>query len=170
VAKKHLIIPNRGKMKTIFSKYLAKPKDSPEHRRFREELWLVGPPHSTKYYLSIILGRDFYAATNREFHESLRSFVKENASSEAACLVDDPQYLEEFLKQQCAIKEGTYDEKKISKINKAIILLLKHPNWSKERIRDFLKTTDKQMMRWSDFNEAMIVLKRHLTSGTNNGG
>jgi hypothetical protein len=58
----------------VFSESLAKPKDSPQHRRLREDLWLVGPAHACRYYLSVITGEDLFAVTEQEFLDRVRAY------------------------------------------------------------------------------------------------
>ena len=44
--------------RSVFSKYLVMPKDSPEHRQFREDLWIGCASIACQYYLSTRLSRN----------------------------------------------------------------------------------------------------------------
>ena len=68
-------------MTNIFSQYLNKPVDSPEHRQFRAELWLAGPSHACRYYLSILTQRDYFDATEDDFLSGIREYIVNHTCS-----------------------------------------------------------------------------------------
>jgi hypothetical protein len=139
-------------MTSIFSQYLRKPMDSPEHQQFRAGLWLGGSPIVCRYYLSILTGRDFFDATNDEFVNGVRQYVVEHACPAAVQFCVTQGHLDfvlPFLKQQLG------DEaKKPSKEERALVLLVQHPDWTDSEIREAVATTDKAMKRWSTFKAA----------------
>ena len=95
--------------KSIFSEYLALPKDSPQHRQLREELWLVGPEHACRYYLSIILGRDFFAVPDAKFLKAVQEYVVAKTCPEAiqfCCTRGHFQFVEPFLKREWETAES----------------------------------------------------------------
>jgi hypothetical protein len=150
--------------KNIFSEYLALPKDHPKHRQLREELWLGGEEHACRYYLSIILGCDFYAVSNDEFLKAVQDYVIATTCPEAiqfCCTRLHYGFVMKFLKRQCEIGEGESGQCRISKEDQGMILLLQHPVWTDEQIRAAVKTTDKQMKRWSSFNYARVAQKAY---------
>ncbi len=42
-----------------------------------------------------------------------------------------------------------------------MILLVQHPDWTDEQIRQAVNTTDKQMKRWGNFNAARVAQKHY---------
>ena len=107
------------KANKLFSECLALPKDSPQHKQLREDLWLVGAAHACRYYLSIILNRDWETT------------------------------------------EGTLRQRRLSKEEQGMILLVQHPEWTDEQIRETVNTTKKQMQRWGRFNAARSAQKHY---------
>jgi hypothetical protein len=84
-------------MTNNFSPYLNKPIDSPEHRQFREELWLVGPEHACRYYLSMLTKRDFFEATADQFLNGVREYVASHACSESVQFCVNENHLQFLL-------------------------------------------------------------------------
>jgi len=66
-----------------------------------------------------------------------------------------------FLKRQCEIVEGESGQCRICKEDQGMILLVQHPDWTDEQIRRAVKTTEKQMKRWSNFNTARVAQKHY---------
>ena len=56
---------------------------------------------------------------------------------------------------------NSFDETKLTKEDKGMILLLEHPNWTDEKIRTAVKTTEKQMNHWSWYKRARAVQSWH---------
>ena len=147
----------------IFSEYLALPKDHPKHRQFREELWLGGEEHACRYYLSIILGRDFYAVSNDEFLKAVQEYMVARTCPEAiqfCCTRLHYRFVMPLLKWEWETAEGISD-RRIGKEEQGMILLVQHPEWTDEQIRAAVKTTAKQMKRWSSFNYARVAQKHY---------
>jgi len=148
----------------IFSEYLALPKDHPRHRQFREELWLGGEEHACRYYLSILLGRDFYAVSNGEFLSAVQEYVIAKTCPEAiqfCCTRLHYRFVMPFLKREWEISEGESGQRRIGKEDQGMILLVQHPDWTDEQIRRAVKTTEKQMKRWGNFNAARAAQKHY---------
>jgi hypothetical protein len=149
--------------RNIFSEYLALPKDSPKHRQFREELWLGTPCHACRYYLSMLLHRDFFAVSDDEFLTALQEYVVGSSCREAIQFCSSILYLQfilPFLKQAWETAEGIANQRRLGKEEQAMILLIRHPDWPNERFRQAVRTTEKQMRRWSTFNYARNSQKR----------
>jgi len=149
--------------KSIFSKYLALPKDHPQHRQFREDLWLGGPEVGCRYYLSMILKRDFFAASVEDFVKALQEYVVARTCPEAiqlCCTWLHIHFVLPFLKWEWETAEGISD-RRLGKEKQGMILLVQHPEWTNEQIREAVKTTAKQMQRWSAFNEARVAQKHY---------
>lgn len=148
--------------KSAFSKYLALPKDHPQHRQFREELWLGGSEVACRYYLSMILKRDFFVASADDFVKSLQEYVVAKSCPEAiqfCCTRLHVHIVLPFLKREWEVAEGVAGERRVGKEEQRMILLVQHPYWTDEQIRRAVKTTDKQMRRWARFNEARAAQK-----------
>ncbi len=144
-------------MTSIFSKYLSKPVDSPEHRQLRAELWLGGPSHACRYYLSLLTGRDFFDTTDDEFLDGVREYVVSHACSDASqfCVTQyHLQFVLPFLKQQFYKLVKSVPVVKPSKEEHALILLVQHPDWIDNQILEAVGTTGKQLERWSTFSAA----------------
>lgn len=59
-----------------------------------------------------------------------------------------------FLKREWETAGGIVDDRRPSKEEQAMVLLIRHPDWCDEQLRQAVKTTEKQMKRWSTFNYA----------------
>jgi hypothetical protein len=102
-------------------------------------------------------------STTDEFLESLQKYLRKNVSPESELVANlhDIQFIVSFIKYQCEKAEGIFNEKKLSKEDKGVAILLKNPYWSDERIRELLKTTEKQMRHWTNFNQIRRVFERN---------
>ncbi len=150
--------------KSIFSEYLALLKNSPQHRQLREELWLGGDEHACRYYLSIILGCDFFAVPSDEFLKAVQEYVVAKTCPKAiqfCCTLGHFQFVMPFLKREWELAEGVADERHVGKEEHAMILMVEHPDWTDEQVRGAVKTTAKQMKRWARFNEARAAQKHY---------
>ena len=144
--------------------WLAENSDKPvggrEHQAFRDELWIGGADWACRYYLSMLTARDYFLPPLSELWRDLVQYVAEHASPNARAFgyKSTPEISEfalPFLKRQ--FEEAFGIEARLNKEERGLILLLKHPEWSDERIRDALNTTDKQMARWSWYRRARAV-------------
>ena len=136
----------------LFSEMLALPKDSPRHRILREELWLLGDWHACRYYVSILTRADLFAMEEEEFLEAIRGYVLSRVGKKAAVFCTfDCCGLEPFLRQQLAEFEGRPPVRPLTRQDRAVILLVKHPDWGDSRIARELPTTEKQLQRWTNF-------------------
>ncbi len=153
--------------KSVFSECLALPKNSPQHIRLREELWLGGASHACRYYLSIILGRELFATSDDEFLKAAQEYIVAKTCPEAiqfCCTPGHFQFVMPFLKREWEVAEGTAEQRRLKKVEQCLVLLLNHPDWTDEQIRKAVKTTDKQMKRWGTFNAARAA-HRHFKDG-----
>jgi len=147
---------------------LCLPIDSPEHHEIRDELWICGEYMVARYYLSILTGKayDFDLVAESDFFKDLRQFLATNISPKAVEFCFDaagegqvssvvlPVLVYLFHK-----RAGMKLNQKPTKQDRALVLLLH--NWTDAQIRDELKTTDKQMTRWSVYKLARIIQKRY---------
>jgi hypothetical protein len=151
------------KAANIFSEYLALPKDSPQHRQLRGESWLGGASHACRYYLSIIVGRDLFAASDQEFLTAVQEYVISRTCADAiqfCCTLGHLQFVMPFLKREWEIAEGL-SGRRFVKEDQALILLVEHPDWTNEQIRQAVKTTGKEMSRWGRFRAARAAQKHY---------
>lgn len=147
-------------MANIFSQYLNEPVDSVKHQRLRAELWLAGPAHACRYYLSLLAQQDFFDATDDEFLNSLREYIVSYACPEAVqfCVTQSHlQFVLPFLKQRCE----DHTVRALPKEEHALILLVQHPDWTNREICEAIGTTEKTMKRWSTFNAARIAQEHY---------
>lgn len=146
-----------------FTKYLKLPVDGPEHVALREQLWIGGADQVSGYYLSMLTGRNQLSLTLARRWEEIRRFILKNSSPRAISILHEPLNVATFslplLKQKFDAKFG--QTRRVGKEERALVLLLTHPDWSDERIRAELGTTLKQMNRWSLFKYARIVQERY---------
>lgn len=143
---------------SIFSDYLDKPVDSPEHRRFRASLWVGGSEHACRYYLSVLVNRDFFDATDSEFLTAMKDYVVAHACPAASqfCITQGHlQFVLPFLKHLLGDKT-----ERLSNEDRALVLLVQHPDWSDDQIREAVGTTEKAMTRWSTFKYARLAQAR----------
>lgn len=142
-------------MTSILSKYLSTPVDSPEHRQLRAELWLGGPSHACRYYLSVLTRRDFFDANDDEFLAGVREYVVAHSCPDASqfCVTQyHLQFVLPFLKQQYyELAEDEDDAGNLSNEEYALSLLVQHPDWTDNQIVDAVGTTEKQMKHWPTF-------------------
>jgi hypothetical protein len=151
--------------KNICSEYLALPKDSPEHKRLRDELWLGGPDHACRYYMSILLGRDFFVLSHNELLKAVQEYVVAKSSAQAIEFCYSVRHFDvvkPFLRRECEIAEGVAGQRCIGKEEQGTIMLVQHPDWTDEQIRRAVNTTAKQMQRWTIFKAARVMQKRYL--------
>jgi hypothetical protein len=154
-------------MDNIFSEYLKKPIDSPEQQRLRDELWLVGPAHACRYYLSILIGQDLYAKTAAEFLATLREYVVRHASPEARqfCITEyHLQFVLPFLKHQYGAMRQHKDQTPPSVEDQALLVLLQHPDWTDAEVCATVGTTENPLKRCSTFTAARVA-QAHYRNG-----
>ena len=128
--------------KNVFSESLALPKESPQHRQLREELWLGGADHACRYYLSIILRRDLFAVPSGEFLKAAQEYVVARTCPEAVqfCRTHGHlQFVEPFLKREWETAEGVVGQRRVGKEEQGMVLLVQHPDWTDEQIRQAVR-------------------------------
>jgi hypothetical protein len=149
-------------MTSAFSHYLKQPIDSPEHRQFRADLWLGGSEFTCRYYLSLLVRRDLSDMPGSDFLSLLREYITDHTCAAAAqfCVTEGHlQFVLPFLKLQCGD-----DTERLSKEERALVLLVQHPDWADDRIREAVGTTENAMKRWTTFNYARIA-QTHYRNG-----
>lgn len=144
-------------MSEVYSEIIALPLNDPEHVSFREELWIVHAEHGCRYYLSILTNRDYYFVHRDVFEINFIEYMTTHASPKFICWQDSSyryRFALPFL-QEAFHSETTIPRKsKIPREEQALLLLVLNPDWSDEAIVARLKTTSKQLARWSDFQLA----------------
>lgn len=147
-----------------FTKYLKLPVDGPEHVALREQLWIGGDDQVSGYYLSMLTSRNQLSLTVERRWDEIRRFVLKHTSPRANSILHErlnvAMFSLPFLKQKFDEEFG--QTRRVGKEERALVLLLTHPDWSDERIRAELETTQKQMSRWSLYKYARIVQDRYI--------
>jgi hypothetical protein len=134
-----------------------KPYDSPEHRMLRENAWLVGPEFQCRYLLGMLLGRNEFRITQDEFLNDLTEYITSRTSPQAAmfcCTEHHCQFVVAFLERQFRDKIGSIKITKETKENRAMEVLLKHPDWPDEQIVAEVGATMKSVARWTTYRYA----------------
>jgi hypothetical protein len=139
------------------SRELAAPKESQEHRSLRWDLCeagLLGGDGACRYYLSIITGIDQFVLWSDEFCKNIEESVVSQTCPAAAVFCRDLnsiQFLRGFLRRAYERTEGHSEDHHVTKAEKAIELLLRHPDWSDDEIAAHVPTTMKQIGGWTDY-------------------
>lgn len=148
----------------ILSERLQAPKESSDHDGFRVEmceLQLLGAEGACRYYLSMITGTDQFAAWSDHFRNDLKEFVVSQTCQQAAKVFELPApegSLSQFMRIAWERFEGI--QRRPRKEERAVELLLNHPQWSDEQFVEHLQTTYKQLDRWADFRTLRWALRR----------
>ena len=137
-----------------------KPVGGCEHQAFRDELWIGGADWACCYYLSMLTDRDYFLLPLPRLWRDLVQYVVEHATPNAIAFgyestSEISEFVLPFLKMRFEQAFGI--GAKLNKAERGLILLLEHPEWTDEQIRVALKTTDKQMTRWSWYRRARAV-------------
>ncbi|MCR9117766.1 MAG: hypothetical protein NXI22_12555 [bacterium] len=144
-------------MSETFSQIIALPLDHPRHVSFRNELGIVHAEHGCRYYLSLLTGRDYFHAHRDAFEADFVEYLVANASPEVTCW-SDLVYLYDFalpfLCDKFHVATKIPRNSQATNEERALILLLTHPEWDDAIIIDKLKTTPKQFARWPMFQLA----------------
>ena len=151
------------------SRLLASPEASPEHQSLRSEMCdygMLGGDGACQYYLSILTQSDQFAVWSDEFVDNVRRYVAENTCDAAAQFVDfhSIQCLAGFFRITLERAEGRYETRRARKDDRAIELLLNHPEWTDEQIAEQVPTTVKQLQRSSNFKVLRAVSNRTTNS------
>jgi hypothetical protein len=148
------------------SRALVAPKDSREHKDLFWDLCeagLLGRDGACRYYLSVITGIDQFPLWCDEFTSNVREFVISKTCPAASQFCQDLhsiQFLGGFLRRAWEDTDRSEHSRRISKAEKAVELLLHHPEWSDERIAAQVPTTLKQLQRFSDYG-ALRAIRQH---------
>jgi hypothetical protein len=144
--------------------YLALPPNDPVHAMFRENITRIGDDFACSYYLSVLTGRNYFVLPLEDARRDAGHFVIEKTSLASSVFFRDLGYVlyfaVPFLKRHFNAEHGLPPEK-LNKETQGLLLLLEHPDWSDEQVRQAVHTTQKQMARWSTYNLARIVQRRN---------
>jgi hypothetical protein len=149
------------------SQKLAAPKDSREHRDIYLDLCesgLMGREGACRYYLSMITGIDQFVLWDDEFVSNMQEFVVSKTCPAASVFCPDfhaVQFLAAFMRRAYEQSEGRGHERRVTRAERAVELLLQHPEWSNEEIAAHVPTTLKQLQRWSDFTVLRVRYQRN---------
>ncbi|MEN6451795.1 MAG: hypothetical protein ABFC96_14995 [Thermoguttaceae bacterium] len=133
------------------------PMDSPEHRALRENAWLGGDYVECRYYLGALIGKNEFRTSEDEFLDDLSEFIARKTSPAArmfCCTINHCTHVIDFLRREFERQTGYPAKVKETKDDRAVELLLRHPDWSDEQIAAELAATQKTMARWVRFKYA----------------
>jgi hypothetical protein len=136
---------------------LAAPKDSQEHQRLYLDLCesgLLGGDGACRYYLSMITRIDQFVLWENEFSSNMREFVASKTCPAASVFcqtLNSIRSLATFMRRAYENSQGRGADRRVTKAEKALELLLRHPEWSDEEIAAQVPTTLKQLRRWTDY-------------------
>ena len=150
------------------SEMLAAPEDSDPHRQLRAEMCdckILGGEGACRYYLSVLTGTDQFAAWSDDFENDVRRYVAERTSPGAGRLCDgySVNFLSSFFRRAWERSQGRGQQRRMTKEERAIELLLTHPDWSDQRIADSVPTTIKQLQRWTDYKSLRSAPQKRET-------
>lgn len=142
------------------------PRESPEHQSFREhmcEMGLLDAEGACRYYLSVITGINHFALWRDEFLSNLWEYVISRTCEEAAELLGENECVSSvtgLLRRESERFEGKVANRRVKKQERAIEVLLNHPDWTDEQVAAEVPTTVKQLGRWTDYQMLRIAPKR----------
>ena len=142
------------------SEMLAAAEASEKHQMLREhmcDLKLLGGEGACRYYLSLLTDSDQFVLWNDEFVDNMREFIVTRTDGAAECFSFDSSsvgYMAPFMKREYFKRKRITS--KLSKQERAVVLLLQNPMWSDEQIAEHVPTTTKQLSRNLDY----VQLKR----------
>lgn len=115
----------------------------------------------------MLSGKNAFAMNRTTLRNELRSFLSGELPARSAALCSDgPQWDEVFasyLHNRLHVVETGEPLPKRSKEHRAIDAVLLNPTLSDNDVRDLLKTTEKQMRRWSTYGMLRRALARNST-------
>lgn len=166
---RHLVV-RRHRMEpgSSIAKALAADQDSPEHRFFRIEMceqFLLGGEGACKYYLSRLTNSDQFSLWSDEFIVNAREFVLAETKEGAVTIPFEPWTIDcmEPLFRQAFEETMPSIARKQTKQDRAVVMLLNHPEWSDRQIADAVSTTLKQLQR----NVKFTALRTYINRATN---
>jgi hypothetical protein len=152
------------------SRRLAAPRESREHQYLRLEMCddrLLGGMGACQYYLSILTQSDQFVAWSDDFVNNVKRYVVKMTCPEAArfCTgIDGMQFLDGFFRVVMERIEGRSGSRRVTKEDRAIEMLMNHPDWSDQQIAKKLPTTAKQLKRWSNYKALRAAPNRTPSS------
>lgn len=145
---------------------LAAPKESLAHQTFRSEMCddeLLGGEGACRYYLSVLTQSDQFVAWSDDFVNNVRRYLVETTCPEAAQFCAESngiQFLVGFFRAVSERTEGKSASHRATREDRAIEMLLKHPDWTDQQIAKTVPTTVRQLQRWSNFKGLRAAPRR----------
>jgi hypothetical protein len=128
---------------------------------------LLGDMGACQYYLSILTQSDQFVAWDDDFVNNVKRYVVKMTCPEAARFCGGPHCLQSlagFFRVVTERVEGRSDGRRVSKEDRAIEMLLNHPDWTDQQIAERLPTTAKQLQRWSNYGALRAAPKKRIPS------
>lgn len=126
------------------------------------DLYLLGGEGACRYYLSRLTHSDQFALWYDEFLANVKEFVLAETNGAAATIPFEPWTIGEMepLFRQAFEKVKPSIAVKQTKLDRAVVLLLNHPEWSDRQIAEAVPTTLKQLQRNSRYTALRVYMKR----------
>jgi hypothetical protein len=141
-----------------YAKYIALPEDDQERVDFELGHWIGGDNIVCQWQLSVLTGRDVWSMSRagdwRAHKTPLLDFCRARlpeASCDAIARLSGDRFARIYL-QDLRRRAGCTIFGPLKKPDRAVILLLKNPDWTDEQIAKRLPTTLKQLRRFSTYN------------------
>lgn len=144
------------------------PPDSPSHTRLRDTAWMGGELTEGRYFLSWATGVNEFRRSHEEFDADYREFVIKTWP-ESQVFLKSNSWRKFFL----VLLRHRYWETEVgknfpfrseSKHEKALRTLLTNPSLTQPELAKALKTTEKQLLRMPDIQEAFRDLIRNTAN------
>jgi len=147
------------------SKAMSAPRESAEHESFRFEMCdmhLLGSHGECSYYMSILTDVDHFALWTNELADNVREFVLGETAGAAESFRFD-SYTVGFM---VPLIKAAYNERiakkvvPLTKAEQAVIFLLRNPTCTDAEVASAVKTTIKQLNRFSSYKVLRTPLLR----------
>jgi len=130
------------------------------------EQFLLGGEGACKYYLSRLTNSDQFSLWSDEFIANVKEFVLAETKEGAVTIPFEPWTIDcmEPLFRQAFEKTMSSIARKQTKQDRAVVMLLNHPEWSDEQIAEAVPTTLKQLQRNVNFTALRAYINRAAKS------
>lgn len=129
------------------------------------EIYLLGGEGACRYYLSRLTNSDQFALWFDEFLANVREFVLAETKGAAATIPFEPWTVGCMvpLFRQAFEEAESPSAGKQTKQDRAVVLLLHHPEWSDQQIAEAVPTTMKQLQRNTKYTTLRVYMKQGAT-------
>jgi hypothetical protein len=135
-----------------YAKYIALPEDDPERVAFEQDHWIGGSFLVCQWQLSVLAGRDLWSLPLEAYGTALVEFCRSRLPGVSCAALARSDYSARIYLQDLRRRAGSTIFGPLKKPDRAVILLLKNPDWTDEQIAERVPTTLKQLRRFSTYN------------------